>query len=577
MKTQSPNLYKRLYYYIRPYKGRIIIAMVASLLVAGSDVALVRLIQPLIDKVLGSSDRSLIHLVPIFFVSLTVIKGAGRYVQEYFIRTSGQLVIQEIRNDLYSHTIGLSLGFFSRATSGNLMSRILNDVGKIQKASASVLVDALRESTTLVGYVGLAFYFDWRLATVAFIAMPLSFGPAKMIGKKIKSYSKRGQGAMGVLTSVLEQTFSGVKVIKAFGTIEQEKQRFRQQNLGYYHFLRKTIKYNAVSSPVIEILASFGGAGVLWFGVHRVISGQMTSGELISTTASILLMYAPVKRLTKVYNTVQEALGAAERVFDLMDEVPEITDRPDAVELTSVMGRVELKDIHFSYGDGPILKGVSIVAEPGEIVAMVGSSGAGKSTISSLLNRFYEPQQGEILIDGHEIRELTLDTLHRNISLVDQDTFLFNDTIANNISYGVSGATREEVVAAARLAYADDFIHELPQQYDTRIGDRGVRLSGGQRQRICIARALLRNTPILVLDEATSALDTESEAMVQKALNNLMQNRTTFVIAHRLSTVMHADKIVVLDEGQVQQIGRHQELLDRGGIYKKLFEMQFQV
>jgi len=568
--------YRRLLRYSRPYVWRIALAMVASLGVAGSDVALAKLVEPFIDQVIAAKDYALVNLAPVIVIGLAVIKGVSRYVQEYYIKTAGLLVVQDIRNDLYRHSLSLSLGFYSRSSTGSLMSCVLNDVGILQRSAADVLVEIVREGSTLIGLTALAFYQDWRLALLAFAVLPLSVVPAAVIGRRIKDNTRKSQGAMGNLTGVLQESFSGVKVIKAFGTIEQEKQRFRQQNLGYYHFLRKTIKYNAVSSPVIEILASFGGAGVLWFGVHRVISGQMTSGELISTTASILLMYAPVKRLTKVYNTVQEALGAAERVFDLMDEVPEITDRPDAVELTSVMGRVELKDIHFSYGDGPILKGVSIVAEPGEIVAMVGSSGAGKSTISSLLNRFYEPQQGEILIDGHEIRELTLDTLHRNISLVDQDTFLFNDTIANNISYGVSGATREEVVAAARLAYADDFIHELPQQYDTRIGDRGVRLSGGQRQRICIARALLRNTPILVLDEATSALDTESEAMVQKALNNLMQNRTTFVIAHRLSTVMHADKIVVLDEGQVQQIGRHQELLDRGGIYKKLFEMQFQ-
>jgi len=575
LKTSSVDIYKRLFLYIRPYKGRILIAMIASLLVAGCDVALVRLIQPLIDKILGSGAKHLIHLIPIFVIGLTVIKGAGRYFQEYFIRTSGQLVIQEIRNDLYARTIRQSLGFFSKATSGNLMSRILNDVGKIQKAGSSVLVDALRETTTLIGYIGLAFYFDWKLAAVAFTALPLSFGPAKIIGKKIKSYSKRGQGAMGVLTSVLEQTFSGVKVIKAFGTDQKEEDRFREENFGYYRFIRKTIKYNAVSAPVIELLASFGGAGVMWFGVHRVLSGQMTSGELISTTASILLMYTPVKRLTKVYNTVQEALGAAERVFELMDEAPQITDKPGAISLSKVDGRVELKDVHFSYGDGPILQGVSITADPGEVVALVGSSGAGKSTISSLLNRFYEPQLGEILIDGHEIRDLTLATLHQNISLVDQDTFLFNDTIANNIRYGRSHASHEEMLEAARLAFADDFINELPMQYETRIGDRGVRLSGGQRQRICIARALLRNTPILVLDEATSALDTESEAMVQKALNNLMANRTTFVIAHRLSTIMHADKIVVLDNGRVHQVGRHQELLEQGGIYKKLFEMQF--
>lgn len=577
MKTLSTkNNYHKVLRYVAPYKGRIFLAMLASLVVAGSDVALVRLIQPMIDTIIGSKAENLVHLIPAFVIGLTVVKGAGRYTQEYFIRTSGQLVIQDIRNDLYQHTIGLSLGFFSKSTSGNLMSRILNDVGKIQKAGSSVLVDALRESTTLIGYIGLAFYFDWKLAAVAFTVLPISFWPAKYIGRKIKSYSKRGQGAMGILTNVLEQTFSGVKVIKAFGAESKESERFRQENLGYYRFLRKTIKYNALSSPVIELLSSFGGAAVLWFGVHRVLSGEMTSGELISIAASILLMYTPVKRLTKVYNTIQEAMGAADRVFELMEEVPQITDRAGAKTLERVIGRIDLDDVYFSYGDEPVLQGVSIHAEPGEIVALVGPSGAGKSTISALLNRFYEPCKGSIRIDGYDIRNLTLETLQKNISLVDQDNFLFNDTIAGNIRYGCPEASFEQMDEAAKQAYADDFIRELPYQYETRIGNRGVRLSGGQRQRICIARALLRNTPILVLDEATSALDTESEAMVQKALNNLMENRTTFVIAHRLSTVMHADKIVVLENGRVQQVGRHSELVKQGGLYQKLFEMQFE-
>lgn len=575
MKSKSLRIYKRLLSYSRPYTGRIILAGIGSLGVAGVDVASAQLMQPLIDKIVVAKNYQLIDLVPLIIIGLAIFKGASRYIQEYFIKTAGQMIVQDIRNDLYAHSMGLSMKYYVRNSTGKMMSRILNDVGIMQRSAADVLVEAVRESFTLIGLTASAFYSDWRLATVAFLVLPMAVLPASLIGRKIKDYTRRSQATLGDLTAVLQESFAGVKVIKAFGTEAYETIRFRAENLSFYQFVRKTLKYDSASAPVIEILASLGIAGVFWYGLHRVISGAITQGELFAFIAAVLMMYGPVKRLIKVNNSIQKSLGAAERVFEVLDEIPDIKDAPDARELPRVNGRVEFVNVSFGYDDEAVLKDVNLLANPGEVVALVGPSGAGKSTLVGLITRFYDPQTGSILIDGEDIRKATLESLKKNIALVDQETFLFNDSLRNNIRYSRREASEDEVGAAARLAYADEFISQFPDGYDSTIGDRGVRLSGGQRQRICIARAILRDAPILILDEATSALDTESEMMVQRALANLMRNRTTFVIAHRLSTIMHADKIVVLEEGQVVDSGSHQELLGRSGLYKKLYDMQF--
>ena len=575
MRRNSINIYKRLLIYSRPYTGRIILALVGSLGVVGVDVATAQLMKPFVDEIIIAKSYTLVNLVPFIIVGLAVFKGFSRYFQEFFIKTAGQLIVQDVRNDLYSHSMGLSMRYYVRNSTGNMMSRILNDVGLMQRSAADVLVDAIRESTTLIGLTASAFYSDWRLSCVAFLVLPLSLVPASIIGRKIKEYTQRSQATMGNLTAVLQESFSGVKVIKAFGTEAYETVRFRAENLAFYRFIRKTIKYDAASAPAIEILASLGIAGVFWYGLHRVISGAITQGELFAFAASVLMMYNPVKRLIRVNNQVQRSIGAAERVFEVLDEIPDIKDLPAAREMGRVRGQVTFDRVSFAYDEEPVLQAISLTAAPGEVVALVGPSGAGKSTLVGLLTRFYDPQYGVILIDGQDIREVSLESLKRNIALVDQETFLFNDSIRNNIRYSRRDASDAEVEEAARLAYADEFIRLLPSGYESNIGDRGVRLSGGQRQRICIARAILRDAPILILDEATSALDTESEAMVQDALANLMLNRTTFVIAHRLSTVMHANKIVVLEDGKIVDTGTHQELINRSGLYKKLYDMQF--
>jgi subfamily B ATP-binding cassette protein MsbA len=551
--------------------------MLASIGVASTDAATAYLVQPFVDRLIVAGDLSLAKIIPFIVIFFAIFKGLSRYLQEYNIRTAGQGALQDIRNAVFEHSLRLSMRFHSDISKGGLMSRILNDINVLQSAVSDVLVSILRESITMVALTGYAFYTDWQLALMAFIAIPVSAWPASAIGKKIKKFSRRGQDAMGDVTAVLEQSVSGIKVIKAFATEQQEVARFVRENGAFFKLIRKTFRYSAASAPVMEILTSLGVAAVLWYGLDRVSAEVLTKGELFSILAAILLMYTPLKRLTKVNNTIQTALGAASRVFEILDTRIEIRDADNAVPLSGVQGQVQFSHVSFAYDEEPVLFDFNLDVNPGEIIALVGASGAGKSTIVSLLNRFYDPQEGSISIDGFDLREVTLDSLHQVMALVDQETFLFDDTIANNIRYGSTGADLAKVRSAAKKAFADEFILQMPSGYDSFVGDRGVRLSGGQRQRICIARAILKDAPILLLDEATSALDTEGEAIVQKALSNLMIKRTTFVVAHRLSTIMHANSIVVMEFGKIVEQGNHEDLLRKGGAYRRLYDAQFKV
>ena len=566
---------RRLLSYSRRYTRRIVIAMLASLCVAGSDVTFAKLVQPFVDHLLVKPDATLINLVPLIVVGLSVFKAVARYVQNYFIKTAGQLVVQDLRNDLYCHYVGLSMKFYAQTPVGTVMSRVLNDVGTLQRSSSDDIVDLVRESMTLIGLVGLVFYTDLQLAFVAFLVLPLSIVPASIIGRKIKNYTKRGLSAMGIITGVLQETLAGIKLVKAFGTENIERERFRQENWNFYKTLKKVLKYDAAARPVVDLLSAFGGAAVLWFGISRVVSGDLSQGEFSTFLAAMMMMFGPVRNLTKINANLQRSFSATERIFEVLDKPYDVVERHDAVDLENVRGEVCFEHVHFAYQDKLVLVDFTVSANPGEVIALVGPSGAGKSTVAGLLARFYDPQQGRVVLDGHDLRVLSLRSLRASLAFVDQETVLFNASIADNIRYGTPDATEEQVIQAARLAYADEFIRELDHGYESKIGDRGLMLSGGQRQRICIARAILRNAPILVLDEATSALDTESEMIVQEALSNLMRNRTTFVIAHRLSTVMHADKIVVLEQGKIVEVGRHLELLTHNGLYRRLFSMQF--
>ncbi len=570
------GLYRRFLAYAKPYRWRIIISMLASLVVGGTDAAMAKLVQPFVDYVIVEQDPKMVLFVPALVIGISLLKAIGRYVQNYYIRTAGQLAIQDLRNDVFSHITRLSMRFHLKTSTGSIMSSVLNDIGMLSQMLSETLVSGLREGVTMIALIGVAFYTDWQMALIAFVVLPATAGPAILLARKIKKVTRKSQEAIAFLTTALEQSCSGTKVIKVFGTEQKVNDDFRLRNRTFYNLLRKTFKYSSLSSSIVEVVTSFGVAAVLWMGLERVMRGDMTQGELFSVVAAIVMLYAPVKRLIRVNETFQMGMGAAERVLELQEIDAEIVEPAAPVVIDRARGEVEFDHVDFYYDAGGdiALSDVNLHVSPGEIVALVGASGAGKTTFAGMLCRFYDPESGVIRLDGVDLRSLSLASIHRNITMVDQESFLFNDTIRNNIGYG-RDATLEEVRAAARQAYAEEFIENLPDGYDTNIGDRGLRLSGGQRQRICIARAICQDAPVLILDEATSALDTESEAIVQQAMGNLMQGRTTIVIAHRLSTIMSADRIVVMEAGEIREIGSHAELLAHDGLYRKLYDMQF--
>ncbi|MHB8122727.1 MAG: ABC transporter ATP-binding protein [Desulfuromonadaceae bacterium] len=571
----SKSTFGRIVHYSKPYWGRIAISTLASIAVGTMDGGFAYLVEPLLRKTFATNDKTIFTLLPFAVLIIFAIRAVSRFLNDYFIRTAGELAVQDIRNDLYRNSMNLGLRFYHRNTTGALMSRVLSDVAVMQNGIANVVTSICRDGFSAISLLVVIFYRSWQLALITFIVIPLTVYSAQKIGKRIKRLSGQSQEKIGDVAAILQETYTGIKVVKAFGLGEWMVQRFRSATDTYYSFIRKAIKYNSISAPVIEMITSFGIAGVIWVGGNMVMGGKLTAAEFFSFLTAMVLVYKPIKSLNNSYNIIQTSIGAAVRVFEIIDEKPEIADADKTISLGRAKGEVTFRDVSFAYDGETVLNNISLSASYGEIVALVGPSGGGKSTLVSLIPRFYDVTSGAVLIDGADIRSIRMADLMRQVALVDQETMLFNDTIANNIRYGNFSASDSEVENAAKAAFAHDFIMEMPEGYSTNIGDRGARLSGGQRQRICIARALVKDAPILILDEATSALDTESEQMVQKALENLMANRTTFVIAHRLSTVLHADKILVLEDGRIVESGSHDELLSNGGLYSRLCSLQF--
>jgi subfamily B ATP-binding cassette protein MsbA len=589
--------------FLKPYSFRFVAAFLLMALVGACEALTAFLIKPAFDRVLApGADAgkivlfqwpfggppiylqtffpSWIHnawtIVAISIVSVTLIKGVAEFLATYFINFIGHSVVRDLRNLLYSKIIQQSMAFFTRTSTGRLMSAVTSDIERIQFAVSQTAADFLKQSFTLIGLLGVLFYVDWKLALGSLILVPLVVLPSRNFGRYIRISSRSSQDKMAELNNVLQETFSGIRIVKAFGMERLEVEKFKAATRRLLRVSLRWVRAQAATSPIMEVLGAITVAGILLYERDEIMHHAQTTGGFVAFLYALIKTYEPIKRLTGVHNAAAQAVGASEQVFHYLDLHPDIHDEPGATALPPFERQIEFQNVDFDYEESfPLLRNINLRIRKGEVVAIVGSSGAGKTTLASLIPRFFDVTRGRLLIDGHDVRYLKLDSLRAQIGIVTQETILFNDTVYNNICYGSQLASEEAARDAARAALAEDFILEMAEGYQTVIGERGQRLSGGQRQRIAIARALLKNPPILILDEATSELDTESELLVQRALANLMQGRTVLVIAHRLSTVRRAERIIVLDHGTITEVGSHEDLVSRGGMYQKLHELQF--
>ena len=537
--------------------------------------ALPFLVQRVIDDVFAQKDKTSLFYLPFLIIGVFAFRGLVNFGDHYLTAYVGLRIINDVRDGLNRHLQFLSLSFFQRHPTGTLISRVTNDVSLVRSALTDSVASLIRDTTSLLALIVVAFLKDWVLATIAFVVFPASVLPITRMSKKIKRFTKRGQVAKGNLTNLLQESIQGNRIVKAFGMEKYEIDRFQEENQRVFKQSIRGSRTQSVVTPAMELLASFAIGAVVWYGGSSVIAGGRTQGEFMAFMTAMFLMYQPFKHLTRTYTTIQQGLAGAERIFEVLDEESEIKDRADAQPISGFSRMIEFHDLSFGYGDELVLNNINLKIRAGEMVALVGMSGVGKSTMADLIPRFYEVTSGKITIDGADIRDVALQSLRFQIGMVSQHTFLFNDTVRNNIAYGDPSKDMDHIVAAAQAAYAHDFIMALPQGYDTMIGELGMRLSGGQRQRLAIARALLKDAPILILDEATSSLDTDSERLVQEALENLIVRRTSLVIAHRLSTIRKATRIVVLVDGSIVEEGTHEELLARKSEYSRLYTLQF--
>ncbi len=570
------KIISRLYGVLSPYMGKLVIAMVGMVVVAGFNAAQAYMVKPLLDEIFVNKDARLLNLLPLALLLLFLVKGVFYFIYSYLLEWVGQCVIRDLRNRIYFHLNELDLGFFQKNPTGELISRIINDVTLLQGAVSHALIRILRDFFSVISLLGVIFYMDWRLALMSLVFLPMASVPIVVFGKKFRRISNSYQQNVGQATNILHETIGGARIVKAFCMEEFEKKRFAAKMQDLFDILMRDTHYRCLSHPMIEFMGGVGMALIIWFGGVQVLNGNSTPGTFMSFLTALVMLYEPIKGVSKINSTIQQGMASASRVFALLDVRPRVEERDDATALPPFSRAIEFRKVGFAYDPGqPVLREIDLAIRRGEVLAIVGPSGGGKSTLANLIPRFYDVSAGSLCIDGHDIRRVTLHSLRGQIALVTQQTILFNDTVRNNIAYGRPDCPMEDIVRAARAAYAIDFINELPEGFETLVGESGTRLSGGQQQRISIARALLKDAPILILDEATSALDTESEHQVQQALENLMKNRTTIVIAHRLSTIKKADRIVVMKDGRLVEEGNHEELLARDGEYAALHRMQY--
>lgn len=567
--------YFRLLPYLKPYVWPYaIVAMVCMLAYGASDGVLPYLVQHVMDDVFARKDVAMLSYLPVVIVAYFALRGLLNFGQSYLSDYVGLRIINDVRNALDRHLQSLSLAFFQRNPTGTLIARVNSDVVLLRSALTDALASFLRDSTSVVVLIIVAFLKDWVLASIAFVVFPASVLPVMRLSKKIKRSTKRGQISTGLLTALLTESIQGNRIVKAFGMEAYENQKFVAENGKLFKQSLRASRIKSIVAPSMELLASFAIGSVVWYGGWSVVGGGRTQGEFMAFMAAMFLMYQPFKGLTKTYTMVHQGIAGAERVFEILDERSEVEEQPNARVAAPFADALEFCNVSFGYGDKLVLKNINLRIKAGEMVALVGVSGVGKSTLADLIPRFYDVTSGAITLDGVDIRNLTLKSLRSQIGVVSQHTFLFNDTVRSNIAYGHPEWDFKDVVAAAQAAHAHDFVSAMPHGYDSMVGELGMQLSGGQRQRVAIARALLKNAPILILDEATSALDAESEKLVQDALENLMTQRTTLVIAHRLSTIRKADRIVVLVDGAIVEEGTHEELLARKNEYSRLYTLQ---
>ena len=569
-------LFSHLRAVLEPYRAQLLIAMVGMIAVGGFNALQAYMVKPLLDEIFFNRNERLLNLLPLGLLLIFFIKGIFYFIYSYLLEKVGQSVIRDLRNKIYAHLHDMPLGFFHQHPTGELISRIINDVAMLQASVSHALIRMLRDFFSVIGLLGVIFYMDWRLALVSLFFLPMAAVPIVIFGKKFRKISTTYQVKIGEATSQLHETIAGVRIVKAFGMEGFEKNRFSRKMQSIMDTLMLETRYSCLSHPLIEFLGGIGMAMIIWFGGGQVLQGHSTPGAFMSFLTALIMLYEPVKGVSKINTTIQQGMAAATRIFSLLAVRPEIREATEALDLPPFNRSMVFTDVSFGYDkNSPVIKQFNLRVNRGEVLAVVGPSGSGKTTLANLIPRFYEIDQGALRIDDVDIRQVTFASLRKQMALVTQQTILFNDTVRNNIAYGRADCPEEKIIEAARSAYALEFIEALPHGFDTIIGESGARLSGGQQQRISIARALLKDAPILILDEATSALDTESEREVQKALENLMQNRTTIVIAHRLSTIQNADRIIVLKDGHLVEEGRHGELLALGGEYSSLYHLQF--
>jgi len=568
--------YLRLLGYLRPYWRRLAIAVVCSAFVAGFTGMYAYLARPVLDDIFIEKDMQMLVIVPLALLAISLFKGCFTYAQSYLMNYVGLRVVADVRDQLYEHLLRLPLAFHIKNASGRLLARILDDVHLFQEAVSGTFKDVAQQSLTVLVLLGVVFYQNWKLALLAVVVLPLSTYPMLKLGRRIRGIAVIGQERIADLAALIKESLTGIRVVKAFVGEAFEADRFHAVNTKYFRATMKGAQVAALTSPVMEFVGSVGVAVVVWYGGYLVIQDVMTPGTFASFLTAVFLLYNPIRRLAQANNTIQRSLAAAQRIFSVLDESTEqVLDHGQRV-LPAVKGAIELRGVTFYYEstETPALSSINVIVDEGEVVALVGHSGSGKTTFVNLIARFYDPTEGAILFDGCDIRDVSLHSLRQQISMVSQDVLLFEGTIRSNIAYGRDDIGMDEIVAAAEGAYAHTFIGKFPEGYDALIGENGIKLSGGERQRIAIARAMLRNPRVLILDEATAALDAESEQMVQLALANLMKGRTTFVVAHRLSTIRQADRIIVLNQGKIVETGAHDALVRQDGVYTQLHRMQ---